>query len=131
MNINHLISDSIARIKNGYMKSYISVSIIKSKFIIKFIQSLENEGFIQGYVEEKHTLKVFLKYTPSSESVIKDFKVISTPGSRIYFGLNDLMDWKHKTNTFETLILSTTKGVFSDNEALKQGVGGEVLCIIK
>ena len=52
MNINHLISDSIARIKNGYMKSYISVSIIKSKFIIKFIQSLENEGFIQGYVEE-------------------------------------------------------------------------------
>ena len=41
------------------------------------------------------------------------------------------MDWKHKTNTFETLILSTTKGVFSDNEALKQGVGGEVLCIIK
>jgi len=98
---------------------------------MKFIQSLENEGFIQGYVEEKHTLKVFLKYTPSSESVIKDFKVISTPGSRIYFGLNDLMDWKHKTNTFETLILSTTKGVFSDNEALKQGVGGEVLCIIK
>ena len=78
---------------------------------MKFIQSLENEGFIQGYVEEKHTLKVFLKYTPSSESVIKDFKVIS-PGSRIYFGLNDLMDWKHKTNTFETLILSTTK-VFS------------------
>ena len=91
MNINHLISDSIARIKNGYMKSYISVSIIKSKFIMKFIQSLENEGFIQGYVEEKHTLKVFLKYTPSSESVIKDFKVISTPGSRIYFGLNDLI----------------------------------------
>ena len=52
MNINYLISDSIARIKNGYMKSYISVSIIKSKFIMKFIQSLENEGFIQGYVEE-------------------------------------------------------------------------------
>ena len=130
MNINHLISDSIARIKNGYMKSYISVSIIKSKFIINS-SNLRNEGFIQGYVEEKHTLKVFLKYTPSSESVIKDFKVISTPGSRIYFGLNDLMDWKHKTNTFETLILSTTKGIFSDNEALKHGVGGEVLCIIK
>ena len=75
MNINHLISDSIARIKNGYMKSYISVSIIKSKFIIKFIQSLENEGFIQGYVEEKHTLKVFLNIHHLQNQLLKTLKL--------------------------------------------------------
>ena len=60
----------------------------------------------------------------------KNFKVISTPGSSVYFSINDLMDWRNKTNTFEMLILSTTQGIFT-NEALKKGVGGEVLCIIK
>jgi len=129
MNVNHLISDTIVRIKNGFHRQKPSVSVLKSKTILSFIQVLEEEGFIRGYIEKEHQLLVFLKYH-KGESVIINFKAISKPGKRVYFDSKDLMDWKNKTNSFEILILSTTQGILTDREVLKKGLGGEVLSII-
>ena len=72
---------------------------------------MEQEGFIRGYLDNKNTITVQLKYL-DGKSVIHNFKVISTPGKRMYFGFKDLIDWKNETNSFEMLILSTTQ-VFS------------------
>ena len=130
MNVNHLISDTIARIKNGFVGHKNTVSILKSKQTSRIIEILEQEGFIRGYLDNKNTITVQLKYL-DGKSVIHNFKVISTPGERMYFGFKDLIDWKNETNSFEMLILSTTQGIFADHVVLEKGLGGEVLCIIK
>ena len=130
MNVNHLISDTVVRIKNGFISHKNSVSVLKSKQVLSIINVLEEEGFIKGYTENKHTLDVWLKYV-EGVSVIQDIKVISKPSKRVYFSIPDLIDWRNKTNTFDILILSTTQGIFTDEVALEKRVGGEILCIIK
>jgi small subunit ribosomal protein S8 len=130
MNVNHLISDTVVRIKNGFVGHKNSVSVLKSKQILSIIDILQREGFIRGYTENKYTLDVWLKYVEGG-SAIRDIKVVSKPSKRIYFSTLDLIDWRNKINTFDILILSTTKGIFTDRIALEKGVGGEILCIIK
>ena len=99
MNVNHLISDTIARIKNGFVGRKNTVSVLKSKQTSRIIEILEQEGFIRGYLDNKNTITVQLKYL-DGKSVIHNFKVISTPGERMYFGFKDLIDWKNETNSF-------------------------------
>ena len=130
MNVNHLISDTIVRIKNGFIGHKNSVSVLKSKQVLSIINILEEEGFIKGYTEDKYTIDIWLKYVEGA-SVIQNIKVVSKPSKRVYFSIPDLIDWRNKTNTFDMLILSTTQGIFTDEVALKKGIGGEILCIIK
>jgi len=130
MNVNHLISDTVVRIKNGFISHKNSVSVLKSKQVLSIINVLEEEGFIKGYTENRYTLDVWLKYV-EGVSVIQNIKVISKPSKRVYFSIPDLIDWRNKTNTFDILILSTTQGILTDEVALEKRVGGEILCIIK
>ena len=130
MNVNHLISDTIVRIKNGFTSHKDYVSVLKSKQVLSIISILEQEGFIKGYTEDKYTLSVWLKYF-EGVSVIRNIKVISKPSKRIYFSIADLIDWRNKTNTFDMLIISTTQGILTDQDALEKGIGGEILCIIR
>ncbi len=130
MNVNHLISDTIVRIKNGFIGHKNSVSVLKSKQVLSIINILEEEGFIKGHTEDKYTINIWLKYVEGA-SVIQNIKVVSKPSKRVYFSIPDLIDWRNKTNTFDMLILSTTQGIFTDEVALKKGIGGEILCIIK
>mgnify|MGYP001184082329 FL=1 len=130
MNVNHLISDTVTRIKNGFIGHKNSVSVLKSKQILSLINVLEEEGFIKGYTEGKYTLNIWLKYVEGA-SVIQNIKVVSKPSKRVYFSIPDLIDWRNKINTFDILILSTTQGILTDKVALEKGIGGEILCIIK
>ena len=90
---------------------------------------LEHEGYIRGYalVEEpgKHPeFEIELKYFDGAP-VIAEISRVSTPGRRVYSSITDLKPVK---NGLGISILSTSKGVMSDQAARAENVGGEVLC---
>ncbi len=129
MSFNDPLSDMIARIKNAAMRKRSKVSTPASKLRGRVLDVLQDEGYIRGYalVEEpgKHPeFEIELKYF-DGEPVIAEIRRISTPGRRVYSSISDLKPVK---NGLGISILSTPKGVMSDNAARDNNVGGEVLC---
>lgn len=122
------IADMLTRIRNasGVRKSEVSVPYSKLKHAIATI--LAREGYV-GKVEEQGTgvsrqLVISLKYTgqvPAVQSLIR----ISRPGSRRYVKKGEI---EKVLNGFGVAILSTPRGILTDAEAKKSGVGGELLC---
>ena len=91
---------------------------------------LKNEGFIRNYNLQKKdepqgTLRIDLKYSPSGEPVIHGIERISRPGRRVYRNKHEIPS---VLGGLGLAIVSTSKGVLSGQEAVKSGVGGEVLC---
>jgi len=70
-------------------------------------------------------LRVSLKYGPNGEHVIQHISRVSKPGCRVYVAAKDMRDIRQGTGIS---VLSTSRGVLSNREARRQGVGGEVLC---
>ena len=123
------IGDMIARIRNAQMRSLSSVVIPASKFRAKILDILKKEGYIAGYkflndTNEKNSLSVDLKYENGSP-VIKEIKRISKPGRRIYARADSIPRIK---NGLGLAIVSTSKGIMSDDEAKNNNVGGEIIC---
>ena len=125
------IGDMFSRIRNGQMRSLSSVEIPSSNFRKNILEILKKEGYIKDFFIEKTennktSLKITLKYY-EGDPVIKEIKRISKPGRRVYSSIKNLQ----KTyNGLGISILSTPRGVMSDNEAREANVGGEVLCTI-
>ena len=125
------IGDMFTRIRNGQMRNLNSVNIPASKFRSKILEILKTEGYISSFFLEssennKKVIKVNLKYYEGTP-VIKEIKRISKPGRRVYSSIKNLQ----KTyNGLGISILSTPRGVMSDNEAREANVGGEILCTI-
>jgi len=94
----------------------------KTKFINEMAKVLKKEGFLNKISENNGDLTVELA-THKKEVVIVDMKLISKPGLRIYADTDELS----KRRGVSVLILSTPKGLMSQKEALKNGVGGEVI----
>ena len=95
----------------------------------RILDVLQREGFIRGFFEEElrpgvRELRIELKYD-NGRPVIREIKRVSKPGRRIYSKIADLP--KHY-NGLGISILSTPRGVMSDNEARAANVGGEVIC---
>jgi small subunit ribosomal protein S8 len=97
---------------------------------------LQDEGYIQGFkiLDEPmantagvKTLRLFLKYGPHGEKLITGVQRISRPGRRVYFGRDDVPE---VLAGLGTSILTTSRGVMTGRNAVKAGVGGEVLCNI-
>ena len=92
---------------------------------------LFNEGYIKAYEEIENENQVIsrvsLKYTEKGKKVISGLKRISKPGLRIYAAKDEL---PKVLNGLGIALISTSKGVMTDKEARKQGVGGEVLAYI-
>jgi small subunit ribosomal protein S8 len=98
---------------------------------------LTDEGYIQGFkvlddpsvktTAPVKTLRLFLKYGPQGERLITGVQRISRPGRRVYFGRNDVPE---VLAGLGTSILTTSRGVMTGRNAVKAGVGGEVLCNI-
>ena len=127
--INDPLSDLIARIKNAAMRKRSKVSTPASKLRQRVLDVLQDEGYIRGYtlIEEpgEHpTYEIELKYF-DNEPVIAEIARVSKPGRRVYSSIKDLKPIK---NGLGISILSTPKGVMSDNAARDANVGGEVLC---
>ena len=129
MSFNDPLSDMIARIKNAAMRKRSKVVTPASKLRGRVLDVLENEGYIRGYalVEEpgKHPeFEIELKYF-DGEPVIAEISRVSKPGRRVYSAIGDLKPVK---NGLGISILSTSKGVMSDQAGRAENVGGEVLC---
>ena len=123
------IGDMITRIRNAQMRLLSSVKIPRSKFRVKILDVLKKEGYISDYKvlsdsNNKGNLSVDLKYYNGSP-VIKEIKRVSKPGRRIYARANSIPKIK---NGLGLAIVSTSKGIMTDEEARSQKVGGEIIC---
>ena len=129
MAFNDSLSDMLARIKNAHQAKKVSTSCFKSKLNMNVLSVLKEEGYIRDFkdFEEKKgisSIKIELKYF-NGTPVIKKIKRISKPGVRVYSKISEL---EKPYGGLGISILSTPKGVMSDQQARKNNVGGEILC---
>ena len=128
--VNDPISDMLTRIRNASMRSKAKVIIPPSKLRERVLEVLAKEGYIRGFAtiekDGKSEIEVELKYFDGAP-VIKEMTRVSKPGRRVYASVDTLPS---VFNGLGISILSTPKGVMSDQDARAQNVGGEVLCTI-
>lgn len=125
------IADMLTRIRNALAAKHDSVSIPASNEKRAIAKILLDEGYIASYEEVSEgshkNILVALKYDESGESVIQGLKRISKPGLRIYAQKDKL---PRVISGLGIAIISTNKGIVTDKEARKLGVGGEVLAYV-
>lgn len=129
MSINDPIGDLITRLRNAQQRKHASTAVPASKLRGRVLDVLQDEGYIRGYARvekegEKPIFEVELKYFDGSP-VISNIKRVSKPGRRVYSSVTELPTVR---NGLGISILSTPKGVMSDQAARDNNVGGEVLC---
>ena len=123
------IGDLLTRIRNGQLRGLSKIQSPNSKLRTRLLDVLAAEGFIRGYAEVEHKggkreLEIELKYH-EGRPVIRELKRVSTPGRRVYAGVEDL---KPHRQGLGLSIVSTPQGLMTDNDAREKNVGGEVLC---
>ncbi len=129
MSMSDPLGDMITRIRNGQTARKAVVSSPASRLRMNVLEVLKREGYIRDYSSVQvrdgiAELKIELKYH-EGDPVISEIKRVSTPGRRVYSGIKDMAKIY---NGLGIAILSTPRGVLSDNEARVANVGGEVLC---
>ena len=132
MTMSDPIADMLTRIRNANTAKHDTVDVRASKMKTAIADILVDEGYIAKYdlVEDGSfkTLHITLKYgVDKNEKVISGIKRISKPGLRVYANTEDI---PRVLGGLGIAILSTNKGVVTDKEARKLGVGGEVLCFV-
>jgi small subunit ribosomal protein S8 len=132
MNISDPIADMLTRIRNANTAKHDTVDIPVSKMKISIADILVDEGYVEKYeiVEDGNfkSIRVTLKYSGTKkDQIISGIKKISKPGLRVYAGKDDV---PRVLGGLGIAILSTNKGVVTDKEARKLGVGGEVLAYV-
>ena len=132
MTMSDPIADMLTRIRNANTAKHDTVDVPASKMKIAIADILVDEGYIAKYdlVEDGSfkTLHITLKYgVDKNEKVISGIKRISKPGLRVHANTEDI---QRVLGGLGIAILSTNKGVVTDKEARKLGVGGEVLCFV-
>lgn len=129
MSMTDPIADLLTRIRNALMACHETVNIPHSKIKVSIVKILEQEGFISGqHVVEKDpflTVKVELKYDSDHVPAIRSLKRVSKPGCRVYVGRDEV---PLVLGGMGINILSTSSGIMTGKQAVKEGVGGEVLC---
>ncbi len=132
MNMSDPIADMLTRIRNANTAKHDTVDVPASKMKTAIAEILYNEGYIAKYdiVEDGNfkTIHITLKYgADKNEKVISGLKRISKPGLRFYVNSEEI---PKVLGGLGVAIISTNKGVITDKEARKLGVGGEVLCFV-
>lgn len=122
------LGDMLTRIRNAQMRNKSKVSTPASGLRQRVLDVLQSEGYIRGYSSVEQSgyseLEIELKYYDGTP-VIREIKRVSRPGRRVYASVRTL---PRVADGLGVAILSTPKGVMSDNDARDNNVGGEVLC---
>ena len=125
------IADMLNRIRNALIAKHDSVEIPASTMKKAIAQILVDEGYVKSFEViadgEKKTIKIQLKYGANKQRVIVGIKRISRPGLRVYARKDEM---PKVLGGLGIAIVSTSRGVMTDREARKQGVGGEVLAYV-
>jgi small subunit ribosomal protein S8 len=144
------IADMITRLRNAVHARHQRVDVPASRFKAEIARILEQEGYIQGFRlvdpasadgrpavdaapapapdgadARSRVIRIFLKYGPRGENVISGLQRVSRPGRRVYLGREDV---PKVLGGLGTSILTTSRGVMTGKDAVRAGVGGEVLC---
>ncbi len=129
--MNDPLGDMLTRIRNAQMRGKSTTHTPASKLRKWVLEVLADEGYIRGFEEttgkDGHpAIEISLKYYEGTP-VIRDLKRVSTPGRRVYMGVKDIPTVRQGLGVS---IVSTPKGVMSDQAARSANVGGEVLCTV-
>lgn len=131
MTMTDPIADMLTRIRNANTAGHETVEIPASNIKKSIAEILLNEGYISKYevIDDKKQgiIKIEMKYGAGKERVISGIKKISKPGLKVYAKANEV---PKVLGGLGIAIISTSKGVISDKEARKLGVGGEVICYV-
>ncbi|HOK55091.1 MAG TPA: 30S ribosomal protein S8 [Armatimonadota bacterium] len=131
MSVTDPVADLLTRIRNANAANHDNVEAPASKLNIEIVKILQSEGFIKGYEMVKDakfpTIRIHLKYGSKREKVITNLRRISKPGLRVYTKRQEV---PRVLRGLGIAIISTSKGVMTDREARRLGVGGEVLCYV-
>jgi len=129
--VNDLVSDALTRIRNASMRKLEVTELLHSKLVESVVKIFQEKGYIESYnVKEsgnKKFISVVLKYDDNGNQVINEVKKISKPGRRVYKPASEIKRFK---NGYGTIVVSTSRGVLSNEVAYKEGVGGEIICSI-
>ena len=132
MAANDTIADMLTRIRNAGLVRHQTTNVPATKMTRSIARVLKEEGFIADFEESSEGVKNFLvislKYKGKNrQPIIKAMKRVSRPGLRVYSNRKEL---PRVLGGIGIAIISTSKGIMTDREARRQGVGGEVLCYV-
>ncbi|MCD6229106.1 MAG: 30S ribosomal protein S8 [Candidatus Omnitrophota bacterium] len=127
MSRTDLLADAFTMIRNAVRAKKEEAIIPHSKILLRIIEILKSEGYIENFKEmdvpPRKMIKVYLKYD-GKKSAINDIQRISKPGRRIYAKRKNI---PRIFQGYGIAIISTSKGILTDKEARKEGIGGEVI----
>jgi small subunit ribosomal protein S8 len=125
------IADMLTRVRNANSASKDTVSMPTSKKLAEIARILKEEGYIESFEvlpgTPVGTLEITLKYGIKRAKTLRGLKRISKPGLRVYAGKDEL---PRVLGGLGTAVISTSKGVMTDRDSRKAGVGGEVIAYI-
>lgn len=126
------ISDLLTRVRNAQTAGHPSATVPGSKTKERILKVLAEEGYIDRFEvfadsEDKGLIKIYLRYSVEGRPAIKEISRISTPGRRRYVPVSRIPVFREGLGL---IVVSTSKGMLSDREARKLGVGGELVCSV-
>ena len=130
MAVTDTVADMLTRVRNASQARLDQVLIPASRLNIELTRILKSEGYIQKYDvsddKKQGVIRITLKYVgPRRDPVIQGLRRMSKPGLRVYVGHDEI---PRVQGGLGINILSTSKGIMTDHQARRQGVGGELLC---
>lgn len=131
MSMSDPISDLLTRIRNGGQAGHQQVLVPHSRIKESIVSLLQEEGFVDGFDVRpdgpRTWMEVKLRYGRDSKAVIRGLQRVSKPSRRIYVRRDEV---PYVRNGLGLAILTTPRGIISDRDARRLGVGGEVLCYV-
>ncbi len=131
MSMTDPIADLLTRVRNAASAGHRSVDVPASKLKREIARVLAEERFIDNFAYyddgKQGQLRLYLRYTAANDSIIQDLRRMSKPGLRRYAAKSDLPRVRRGLGV---AIVSTSRGVMTDRDARRTGVGGEVLCSV-
>lgn len=123
------IADLLTRIRNGIQRQHEFVEVPASRIKLEIARVLKQKGFIRDVKVREgkpvELLRIELRYLDDGQNVINGLQRISRPGRRVYVGKDGIPLVK---GGIGVAILSTSKGIMTDQESRRQKIGGELLC---
>ena len=131
MSMSDPIADFLTQIRNANDVYHEKIEIPASRLKTEVARIMKEEGFISDYkyIEDNKQgkLRIYMKYGPNREKVVSGLKRISKPGLRVYANKDEL---PKVLGGIGVAVISSSRGLVTDKEARKEGIGGEVLCYI-
>lgn len=130
MTMTDPVADLLSRIRTAYLAKHDRLDVPASKLKLEVCRILKEQGYVESIQildsdPVKKQVRIYLRYTPDGEPLIRSIKRISSPGRRVYKGAEEI---RPVLNGLGVGIISTSQGLLTDAQARQRRVGGEVLC---